>query len=307
MGWWKADPEATVTPSLPAPETQTPPPAPDSSACPVDPKTRSIWLQQAQSRAQKQPDLPASHPPIPRAPQQQQQPPPPPPSSNPLPGSSLECSSDRISQSPTHPPTTTKTPRPLSQERAISSIPRTIPSPQTPTPSSTPPSNAETETGPHPSGNWIYPSETQFFNAVMSKQTTSDPNALLSSISHIIPIHNAVNERAWSLVRSWEADKSAACSGPKLHSFSGRGAGALSPKAKWKSWVMGYQEPFDRHDWVVERCGGEKVEYVIDFYQGKQEQDGGRDGKLNFYLDVRPKLNSWEGVRMRAEKLVWPR
>ena len=70
---------------------------------------------------------------------------------------------------------------------------------------------------------------------------------------------------------------------------------------------MGYQEPFDRHDWVVERCGGEKVEYVIDFYQGKQEQDGGRDGKLNFYLDVRPKLNSWEGVRMRAERLVWPR
>ena len=66
---------------------------------------------------------------------------------------------------------------------------------------------------------------------------------------------------------------------------------------------MGYQEPFDRHDWVVERCGGDKVEYVIDFYQGKQEESG-RDGKLNFYLDVRPKLNSWEGVKMRGERVV---
>ena len=70
--------------------------------------------------------------------------------------------------------------------------------------------------------------------------------------------------------------------------------------------MLGYTEPFDRHDWTVERCGGEKVEYVIDFYQGKQSEENARkgDGKLNFYLDVRPKLNSWEGWRMRGEKLV---
>lgn len=30
------------------------------------------------------------------------------------------------------------------------------------------------------------------------------------------------------------------------------------------SWVGG-QMPFDRHDWVVDRCGDE-VRYVIDFY-----------------------------------------
>ena len=40
------------------------------------------------------------------------------------------------------------------------------------------------------------------------------------------------------------------------------------------------------------------MEYVIDFYQGK----GGAAGGLNFYLDVRPKLNSWEGWRMRASR-----
>jgi cytochrome c heme-lyase len=77
---------------------------------------------------------------------------------------------------------------------------------------------------------------------------------------------------------------------------------------------MGYQLPFDRHDWVVERCGGERVEYVIDFYQGKTavnpsqgERSGGimgatGPGKLSFYLDVRPKLNSFEGWRMRFNK-----
>ena len=71
---------------------------------------------------------------------------------------------------------------------------------------------------------------------------------------------------------------------------------------------MGYQEPFDRHDWVVERCGGEKVDYVIDFYQGKSEEGShkgrGDQGNLNFYLDVRPKLNSWTGCVMRAERAV---
>jgi cytochrome c heme-lyase len=134
--------------------------------------------------------------------------------------------------------------------------------------------------------------------------TSSSPDALLSSISHIIPIHNAVNERAWHLIKKWEGDSSRSCGGPKLASFHGSGAGALSPRARFKTWVMGYTAPFDRHDWVVERCGGEKVEYVIDFYQGKAEERAERDGQLNFYLDVRPKLNSVEGVRMRAERFL---
>lgn len=132
--------------------------------------------------------------------------------------------------------------------------------------------------------------------------TSSNPEDLLSSISHIIPIHNAVNERAWSLIKAWESDSSKACGGPKLQSFRGLGAGALSPKARVKS-LMGYTQPFDRHDWVVERCGGETVEYIIDFYQGKQDPNG-KPNSLNFYLDVRPKLNSLEGCKMRAERFV---
>lgn len=73
----------------------------------------------------------------------------------------------------------------------------------------------------------------------------------------------------------------------------------MSPKARFNT-ILGYTPPFDRHDWVVDRCGT-KIEYIIDFYAGKNE---GKAGKLNFYLDVRPKLNSWEGWKMRAVRAV---
>ena len=87
------------------------------------------------------------------------------------------------------------------------------------------------------------------------------------------------------------------CGGPKLDSFLGLSK-SMSPKARFNS-LLGYTAPFDRHDWVVDRCGM-KVEYVIDFYAGRD--DGKGNGKLNFFLDVRPKLNSWEGWKMRATK-----
>jgi cytochrome c heme-lyase len=74
----------------------------------------------------------------------------------------------------------------------------------------------------------------------------------------------------------------------------------MTPKARLFT-LLGYMPPFDRHDWVVDRCGT-KVEYVIDFYQGRS--DGSAGGMPSFFLDVRPKLNSWEGVKMRANRLL---
>jgi cytochrome c heme-lyase len=85
------------------------------------------------------------------------------------------------------------------------------------------------------------------------------------------------------------------CDGPRLHSFLGLST-QMSPKARLNT-LLGYQAPFDRHDWVVDRCGKE-IDYVIDFYAGRGGSTGA-DGKLSFYLDVRPKLNSWEGIKMR--------
>lgn len=69
----------------------------------------------------------------------------------------------------------------------------------------------------------------------------------------------------------------------------------MTPTARFNT-ILGFTAPFDRHDWVIDRCGT-KVEYVIDFYAGRP---GDSMTGPSFYLDVRPKVNTWEGVRMRA-------
>ncbi|KAJ5907830.1 hypothetical protein N7495_000512 [Penicillium taxi] len=275
----------------------TPSAEPPAATCPVDHKTREIWLQQHNNNS--------PHPPT-GAPEQQ-------------------------------PPT--KMQRPLSEDREVSSIPRagdlgaTSPesNKQAPSPYAASavshglPSNSEDETGhDKASGNWIYPSEKQFFESLMRKgntpQSTSSASELATSVASIIPIHNAVNERAWQQILEWEQrgpsldPGSKKCGGPKLYSFRGLGVDPkfLSPRARVNG-LLGYQLPFDRHDWVVERCGGEHVEYVIDFYQGKSSDIDGNTsgltgaagaGKLSFYLDVRPKLNSFEGVRLRFSRFA---
>jgi hypothetical protein len=43
------------------------------------------------------------------------------------------------------------------------------------------------------------------------------------------------------------------CAAPRLKKFQGRAAD-ISPKARAMQ-AMGYVKPFDRHDWVVDRCG----------------------------------------------------
>ncbi|PGH16466.1 hypothetical protein AJ79_01797 [Helicocarpus griseus UAMH5409] len=284
------------TANPPAPSIPSPPTSIDNGAqatCPVDHKTRAAWLSQHQN-------------------------------TNPHATSKADTEASAKAS---------KLHRPLSHEREISTIPRAIPgssqqqsstSTSTPAPASPSPSpyasptashispsNDEAETGHDTrTGNWIYPSERQFFDALIRKNTptsTTSATDLATSVASIIPIHNAVNERAWSEILDWEAKApttdpgSKKCGGPKLYSFRGLGAESqfLSPRARMNGW-LGYQRPFDRHDWVVERCGGNRVEYVIDFYQGR----AGMGGKLSFYLDVRPKLNTWEGWRMRASRLV---
>ncbi|KAL8906317.1 MAG: hypothetical protein Q9171_006323 [Xanthocarpia ochracea] len=184
----------------------------------------------------------------------------------------------------------------LGTQRVTSSIPRADTAPPTTTPD--PRSLPFPEGSQESPGNWIYPSEKMFFDAMKRKSFSPDQKDMPA----IVPIHNAVNERAWSMIKAWESSSArlkslnAPCGGPKLRSFSGDAA-KLSPKARVLGWV-GYQAPFDRHDWVVERCqGGGSVEYVIDFYKGRG------DG-LAFYLDVRPKLNTWEGCRMRMGSWV---
>ncbi|KAF3905747.1 hypothetical protein AA313_de0202501 [Arthrobotrys entomopaga] len=177
----------------------------------------------------------------------------------------------------------------LSTSREISSIPRsTLTNGNSESPTRHAASSISSSVG-----NWIYPSEKMFFDAMKRK----DWSPHTEDMRMIVPIHNAVNERAWAEIKEWEKGKgSERCGGPRLLSFSGD-ASKLSPKARILV-LLGYQAPFDRHDWVVDRCGT-NIEYIIDFYSGKR--DPARPEIPSFYLDVRPKL-TLEGTLMRVQR-----
>lgn len=141
--------------------------------------------------------------------------------------------------------------------------------------------------------NWIYPSQKQFFEAMQRKNWNPDSQ----DMKVIVPIHNLVNERAWKHITMWEGnhyqDAIKQCGGITLTSFKGD-LKKLTPRAWIKLYIWGQQPPFDRHDWTINRCGKE-IEYVIDFYNGD-------DNSGQVWLDVRPKLNSMEGVKLRLAK-----
>ncbi|KAK5171498.1 Cytochrome c1 heme lyase [Saxophila tyrrhenica] len=176
------------------------------------------------------------------------------------------------SEASTKPRTPTST---LPTDREISSIPRALSTTRSPASLNSAeraalPANSESDTGhDSASGNWIYPSQSQFFSAMQRKGHT--PTA--ADMQTIVPIHNAVNERTWREILRWE-------------------------------------EPYHPHlspgNGEEEADGPRLVEYVIDFYEGRGEdgKGGGGAGPLSFYLDVRPKLNSWEGVRTRVGRAV---
>ncbi len=52
-------------------------------------------------------------------------------------------------------------------------------------------------------GKWIYPSQQQFFNAMKRKKW--DPQE--EDMPSVVPIHNAVNERAWMQILQWETNE----------------------------------------------------------------------------------------------------
>lgn len=179
----------------------------------------------------------------------------------------IECSSSEIPEKPIY-----KTNVKLPDEREISSIPRT---------------GAE--------ANWVYPSEKQFYEAMKRKKW--DPS--VDDMKTVVPIHNSVNERVWNFIKNWEKDQGGDdCGGVKLTSFNGNSK-KLTPRAWMRSSIIGYSKPFDRHDWTINRCGKE-IDYVIDFYSNDNEESKVPD----IFLDVRPKLNSYEGFRLRLIKFI---
>lgn len=75
--------------------------------------------------------------------------------------------------------------------------------------------------------NWVYPSEAQFYAAMERKNHNPNPEDMKT----IVPIHNAVNERAWKDVLAWEKGRGGEeCGGVKLVTFIGT-PGRLNPKS----------------------------------------------------------------------------
>ncbi|KAH9260764.1 hypothetical protein BASA81_001231 [Batrachochytrium salamandrivorans] len=144
---------------------------------------------------------------------------------------------------------------------------------------------------------WVYPSEQQFFNAMKRKGFDAKEEDMVT----VVAIHNAVNERTWREVLKWETRYHAQhCPEPRLLKFLGRPTDK-SPKARFLTTFLGYVEPFDRHDWTVDRCG-EEVRYVVDFYRGKISANDGTP--IAFHVDARPALDNFSAVKDRVRMCV---
>mmetsp|Transcript_15956 Transcript_15956/g.34686 ORF Transcript_15956/g.34686 Transcript_15956/m.34686 type:complete len:523 (+) Transcript_15956:168-1736(+) len=154
---------------------------------------------------------------------------------------------------------------------------------------------------------WTYPSPQMFYNSLARKNKLGDTTE--EDIAPVVALHNNMNEKTWSKVLEWEAvldpagedaNDGRGNEGPKLLKFLGRPSD-LSPKARFKNWVLGHPLPFDRHDWTVIRPDGTEVRYVIDYYhdesRAKETEGSGlpdmhdKDAVESILVDVRPALD----------------
>jgi cytochrome c heme-lyase len=157
---------------------------------------------------------------------------------------------------------------------------------------------------------WLYPSEQMFFNALKRKGKANGITE--EDMDMLVKIHNGTNERAWKKVLEWEHTfHKCDCDDPTLLKFLGKPSD-ISPKAWVKSTFLGYPKPFDRHDWIVDRCGKE-VRYILDFYYKDTNEDEemtivkNEDGFLvprHVHIDVRPALDTFESFYDRVRFLL---
>eukprot|EP00301_Raphidiophrys_heterophryoidea_P021110 c5637_g1_i2.p1 GENE.c5637_g1_i2~~c5637_g1_i2.p1 ORF type:complete len:259 (+),score=58.97 c5637_g1_i2:73-777(+) len=149
------------------------------------------------------------------------------------------------------------------------------------------------------SGNdkWVYPSPQMFYNALKRKGKGQDITE--TDMESVVSVHNIMNERTWRHLLAWEEFHADVCGRPRLVSFRGR-PDELSPKARLLTTFGLRPKPFDRHDWIIDRCGT-RVRYIIDYYYDESKTQLGHDA---IELDVRPALDSWESLKARV-RMFW--
>lgn len=177
-----------------------------ADACPVDHKSREAWLEQARAAEASKAAAAAAASSAKQCPVDHTAP------------SSSSSWTSRLSSLLWSSPTTGPEAAPAAQQsggggarpgletdRVISTIPRAAGDPEAcPVDhgSSANPANHELESGADAaSGNWVYPSEKMFFDAMKRKGY----DARVADMKTVVPIHNAVNERAWKEIKEWEA------------------------------------------------------------------------------------------------------
>lgn len=161
----------------------------------------------------------------------------------------------------------------LSKDRAVSSIPKA-----------------------GDSENWVYPSQQQFYNALLRKD--KDPEA--DTMDAVVHVHNVTNEISWRHILEWEKMHHRSCPTPSLLRFVGRPFD-LSWGAWWSRKFSYRGEPFDRHDWFVDRCGQKVVRYVIDYYDDPKASDR----TVEITVDARPAFDNVGAAMDRLRRPVW--
>lgn len=102
-------------------------------------------------------------------------------------------------------------------------------------------------------------------------------------------VHGEVIEKTWNAVLVYEKLHFHKCDCPKLESFEG-----LSGKPSFKARLlnkMGYPLPWDRHDWIVNRCGTQ-IRYIIDYHHGFND-------KQPYIIDCRPDMYRFSNIMDR--------
>lgn len=171
---------------------------------------------------------------------------------------------------------------PLQTERVKSSIPKT---------------NTATT--------WTYPSPQMFYSSLHRKSKADGVDESLVPL--LVTIHNQMNERSWRAVLEWEQLHAGSCAQPSLLKLRGRPSD-YSPSAWFRALVLRYPWPFDRHDWVVDRCGTQ-VRYVLDYYYHAPKPGATAHGPGDgIEVHVRPALDSWQALidrtRMRLSRAL---
>jgi cytochrome c heme-lyase len=168
------------------------------------------------------------------------------------------------------------------------------------------------------SATWTYPSPQQFYNALSRKgklnNRQEEEEASEEDMASVVALHNNMNEKTWAKVVEWERQTFGESATPKLLKFMGR-PHDLSPKARFKHYVLGHPLPYDRHDWTVLREDGRTVRYVIDYYydesRARETEDSSmpqlhdHDATPSLLVDVRPALDGPEQFFARAVQMPY--